>query len=115
MSRVLTTYKNPSIADRIASASDVHQLAALRRLILLDLARGAISPDGKTLDRWTSALWGRVLHFMQSATTGEKLTLVWNVTLNWTRPNEATAQFIESEYQTAVRRMPSPTAQRFSS
>jgi hypothetical protein len=111
MSRILTTYKKPSIAERIASAKDVEHLARIRRLILWDLAHSKISPDEKTLRRWSDELWRRVLHFILHARTGAELTFVWNSVLNWQRPDEMTAAFLLAQYLEAVREMPSPTAQ----
>ncbi len=86
MSRKLTRYRQPSLGTRIAAAPDILALAALRDVLLAALSDGRLQAAPGTLRDWERAVWVRVVHFIAAAPTAEAVSLVFNATLTWTKP-----------------------------
>lgn len=105
MSRKLTTYRHPSIADRLANARSIDEIAMLRE-VLQDLFRdGKLDPAGKTVRTWHETMWARVTQLILAAATDEDACYVYNVALAWPKPaglQEALATFLAAK----VARMP---------
>lgn len=86
MSRVLTTYKNPSIADRLAAVTTIEQLAAWRVALQEAYQNGQLKPSEKTVRTWHERLWEKVFALIAAAPTPSAACFVYNVTLRWLKP-----------------------------
>lgn len=86
MSRILTTYKRPSITVLIDTAPTIDALAKLWHDIGRAGRAGKISAADKTLDRWIEACWVRVGHFIVNAQTPGEASYVFNVVRRWQKP-----------------------------
>lgn len=86
MSRILTTYKRPSIAVLIETAPTFDALAKLWHGIGRAGRAGKISAADKTINRWIEAGWVRVGHFIVNARTPGEAAYVLNSVRRWQKP-----------------------------
>lgn len=105
MSRKLTTYRRPSIANLISIAPDINQLAQLREGMAVMFRAGELAPSEDTRREWHARLWARVLELMQ--TQPEHASYIYNVTLGWPKPAGLEA-VIEEVSRRASASIPSP-------
>lgn len=84
MSRVLTTWRRPSIEQMLATAGTIEGLANMREEILRSTAAGELQASPKTLRRWEEALWVRVLELM--ARHHDRAQAIFDAVAEWPRP-----------------------------
>ena len=106
MSRKLTTYTQPSIAERLATAPTIEDLAVLWRELGRRVVMGKIDADGKTVQRWIAACWLRVEELIQAAPTPGEACYVFNVTRTWPKP-PGVERALRDVLERTVRAMPS--------
>jgi hypothetical protein len=78
------SHGRPSVEALLATTGTIESLDAMRRAIAEGLASGEIDPAPKTLERWTTALFTRVLELM--ALQPRQAPYIYNVTLGWPKP-----------------------------
>lgn len=83
MSRVLTTYKRPSIGDLIRSAPGVNELAKLRWQIGERHEEGKITADERTIRDWREAIFFRLCQLIDLAPDAASATYVYNSAFRW--------------------------------
>lgn len=105
--RKRTHYARPSIADQIARAPSIEDLAKVRDVLASAHAAGEIDAGPGTRRRWNEALWVRVIELMSAATTPEAVTFVYSATLRWPKPAEIEAALAELMRE-RVAAMPAP-------
>ena len=86
MSRKLTTYKNPSIAEQLSACETILQLATWRVRLQEAYQSGALQPARKTVLEWQQRLWERVFFLVATAATPGDACFIYNVTLRWQKP-----------------------------
>lgn len=86
MSRKLTTYTQPSITERLASAASIEELARLWGALGRRAAAGQIEADEKTLQRWLAACWLRVDGLILEAPTAAEAGYVFDFVRRWPKP-----------------------------
>lgn len=111
MSRKLTTYRQPSISDRLAAARDIRQLAAIWHSLGRIAREGKVDADRKTVDRWIEACWVRVGELIVNARTPSEACYVFNATLRWRKP-VGVEQALRATLHRTVRAMPNDVERR---
>lgn len=106
MSRKLTTYTQPSIAERLATAPTIEDLSRLWGALGRRVAAGQIDADEKTMQRWVAACWLRVEELIANAQTPGEACYVFNVTLRWPKP-AGVERRLRSDLERVVRALPS--------
>lgn len=101
MSRVLTTYKRPSIQVQLETCPDIERLNVLRVLITIGIQKGVLhgepfTPDKGTVAKWAQAQWNAVVRLMFTAETGGKLCYIANVVRSWPKTPQMEAILEES-------------------
>lgn len=103
MSRKLTTYRRPSIADQLSSAKSVMELSRLRDAILAESKAGHISASGKTVRTWEEAMLRRIVELIVSARCARQATFIFNVVFRWFEDDEVREGLRELTRRTAAR------------
>jgi hypothetical protein len=83
MSRILTTYKQPSIADRIRTAADVKDLSQLRDEITFAMLKAGLDPSGRTIRDWREAVYTRICQLIAAAITPGDACFIFNTVYLW--------------------------------
>lgn len=105
MSRKLTTYTRPSLADQIATAPTIERLGRLVVLLELGLTSGKLEPEAKTINRWREALWRRIGELLVAAESAGEACYVFNATRAWPLPATVRAA-LEQLLAKTVARLP---------
>jgi hypothetical protein len=111
MSRVLTTYKRPSIQVQLETCPDIERLNVLRVLITIGIQKGVLhgepfTPDKGTVAKWAQAQWNAVVRLMFTATRPGDLCYIYNLVAKW--PKDAqTAAIIEESFRLRALVLPS--------
>lgn len=105
MSRRLTTYTRPSLADTIAAAPTIEELGRLLLLLEYGVRSGRLDPDPKTVDRWRENLWRRIGELVAAAESAGAACYVVNYTRGWRLPASVRAA-LDDLLQRTVARLP---------
>jgi len=107
VSRKLTTYTEPSVAERLARAPSIDVLRLLRGSLAVGSIKGNVDPSEKTEKMWEHIFWRRVIELMLTP-GGDCPTYIYNEALRWSKPPHV-ADAIEMALKTACAfRNPTP-------
>jgi hypothetical protein len=108
MSRTLTAYKRPPIAEVFGQCGSIQALGRVRSGLAYGAFQGTIHPSEKTERSWERAFWTRVIELILSA-DGVTVcpTFIYNHQLRWKRPPHIAAA-VDAAFEAQYRSLPSP-------
>lgn len=101
--RINAIVRHPPIFDLLSTTGTIESLAAMRAQIIASIETGEIAPSRKTQERWSEAIWVRVLELM--ALQPRQAPYIYNVTLRWPKPAALQAA-LEAQMQLVTAAVP---------
>lgn len=105
MSRILTTYKQPSIADRIRTAASVQEIARLRDEIAFALLKAGLDPSGRTIRDWREAVYTRICQLIAAAPTPGDACFIFATVYRW-YPHDDIRAHLQTQLDQRLQQLP---------